>query len=421
LPVGEVKAAWDAREGLIGYRLFSATVASLGLIAVLWLARLAGLPPWAALLCGALAAAAPILIQDAHYGRPEAFVTTLLLVVVICAWPREQVSWAAIGLSAFGCGLLISAKISFLPLAWIPAVPLLAQWQRDQEGVARLALKLTALGLIAALGFFVGAPGAVLAPRQFVWGIRQLQKQYALGNPPFGHKDRSSVWDLMFGYFAGTFGLATLVLAFIGGLALLIQRKWMIVAVLAGPVLLTVFTFGRQHVFFERNLSHIVPLGIILVGIGATWMIERIQLQWVRFSAMVAIGVVTLWCPVSVSKRLLYKAFSGESEREVAAKIEEVQKNHQEAKWVTTLGAKGKNQILEELHRHVHESPRKVVLLHTVSYGDPWTKENEEAIRQEFEVTELASRPSDFPELPTSTLQVYASPWHRLWLVRPGR
>jgi hypothetical protein len=225
----------------------------------------------------------------------------------------------------------------------------------------------------------------------------------------------------MLGYFAGTFGWVTLLLVLLGTASLLLRRRFAIAAVLAGPVAITVFVFGRQKVFFERNLSHVVPLGIVLAVIGASWLIKRIPREWMRGLTVVIVATATLWHPVSVSKRLLFRSFSGANDREISAQIAAIERDHQGSTWVTTVGSIWKDQVSEELGRRLRDSPTRAVLLHTVTFGDPWTQESEEAIHAKFELTELATRPSDFPELPTSTLQVYASPWHHLWLVRGAR
>ena len=149
----------------------------------------------------------------------------------------------------------------------------------------------------------------------------------------------------MLEYFVGTFGWATLLLGLVGTASLLLRRRFAIAAVLVGPVAITVFIFGRQKVFFERNLSHVVPLGILLAVIGGSWLIGRIPREWMRGLAVVIVGTAALWRPVSVSERLLFRSFSGASDREVLAQLAATERDYPGSTWVTSVGSTWKDQV----------------------------------------------------------------------------
>ena len=80
----------------------------------------------------ALMAAMPLLVQDSHYARPEAFVLAVTgaayLLLLQFDSHRERLRY--LGCSAFCFGVLIACKISLIPMAAIPVVFLAAQPDR---------------------------------------------------------------------------------------------------------------------------------------------------------------------------------------------------------------------------------------------------------------------------------------------------
>ena len=144
--------AWRSREeGFILYRFLSVAFATAALVAVLWLAWLAG-GGTAALLAGLAAMVAVLQVQDAHYVRPESFMTLLMVLVVALAWPSPQRTTVRVLLSALLMGLLLACKVSLVLVCW---VPLLAAWWHGGAIVRRVWLVVAAAGAIAA-GFTLG-------------------------------------------------------------------------------------------------------------------------------------------------------------------------------------------------------------------------------------------------------------------------
>jgi hypothetical protein len=387
------------------------------LFGVFWLSRLASKSVWIAVGAVALTATAPILVQDAHYGRPESFVTALFLFVVIGAWPRERFLYTAVLGSSFACGLLIASKVSFLPLSWVPIVPAFVHWRRVNESLMGVSAKLVGVAAGIGFGFFVGAPAAVLHPRQFLYGFSRLQTQYSGGHPPFSQADGSAVWDVMIAYFGSTFGWLALLFGVIGAAMLLWERRFAVAALLAGPLFMMAVLFGKQRIFFERNLSHVVPLGIVLAMFGLGAVVSRLPRKWPQIAGATLLGGALLWVPATISVRLVARTFSGKSDSELRIKITNASTAYPESTWVTTSGASWGREAIEATSERLAERGTSV-LLHEISYGDEWTAQSLEEFKRAFDVTLLADQPSDFPELPTCTLQVYLSPWNRIWLVR---
>ncbi|MBC7369439.1 MAG: glycosyltransferase family 39 protein, partial [Undibacterium sp.] len=118
--------AWRSRNnGFWVYRFFVALLATV----VVWQTwelgrRVAG--DSAGLAAGALVAVVPLLVQDAHYLRPEAWVTALTMAAVMVGWPGERYRPGRVLGAALLLGGSLACKFSLLALAWLPLVPAVA-------------------------------------------------------------------------------------------------------------------------------------------------------------------------------------------------------------------------------------------------------------------------------------------------------
>ena len=418
---GPEAARWrDSREGLIVFRLLSVLLSMTGVgLAGLLAWRLSDGEAWTTLLAATLVGIAPILVQDAHYGRPEAFVTTLLLGVILLVLPRgEDPSWPAIAGAAFGCGVLIATKVTFLSLGWIPAIPVLAAAGRSRSPIRVLVQGAVVIGALTALGFFAGAPYAVLEPRQYMYGVRRLMQAYQGELPPHGHPGGGAVWDLVVLYFGATLGWLTLAFGGLGAVWLIVRKRWSDAALLVLPIVLMVVLFGRQSVFFERNLSHIVPLGLVLAALGVVRALRRLPAgPWCNLGAA-GLLVLLAWQPASVSWRMVSRGFSGAAAAEVAARRAELESQFPSLIWISSDWGHWWKQRGDEITRALEDPARRPVVFDGHLYGDGWTKASEADLRERLDLVDLGTLPTDFPEVPTCTLQTYLSPTHRLWLVR---
>lgn len=147
----------SAENGLRVYRFFSVLLAAFVVGQTWWVARRHF--GWrVTFLATGLVAVAPILVQDAHYARPEAFVTLLTLALVGLCRPEPQLAAGRVLAAAGVFGLLVAAKVSLLLLGFVLIVPIVA---------ARTGAKAWVLVLVpvaGALGFALGAPGALAHP-----------------------------------------------------------------------------------------------------------------------------------------------------------------------------------------------------------------------------------------------------------------
>ena len=190
-----------ARHPLFRERLFSGICGTLA-VAVFYLVTLKLIGRKEALAALAIMAVFPLLVQDAHYARPEAFATLLcgLVYLLSVLLLRSRRALLLLGASCFICGLLAACKISLVPMIAVPIVCLLARrldiWRSTAIVVSCFIL-----------GFFVGVPDAFFQPRQFWAGVEYLRHQYANEHPPHSLIDSSYCLRLLLSYFWQTMGI----------------------------------------------------------------------------------------------------------------------------------------------------------------------------------------------------------------------
>lgn len=278
----------DTLTDLAFYRITSLVFQLVTLILIFLTAKQLG-----GYACGLLAAAffavMPQPVIDAHYARPESFVMLLVIMAVWLALRahasrdfRYHLFAAAIWGVAFAC------KFSFAPMAFLA----LLQWQWRAVSVVNV------IAWVAA--FFVGvllsAPYAVLDPAGFLHGIRLLLTQYNDNLPPTVWLDAvlPSAGEL-FAYLAGFLGWPAIFL--------LVASLWVKAPVLRTVVRLSwlvtvtyLLVFAHATVFFERNLSHLLPLWAICFSLGSTALFARASMLAGknRVVARTAVGVIVI-------------------------------------------------------------------------------------------------------------------------------
>jgi len=409
-------AEWLGTErGLLAYRFFSVALGALAVWQTLRLAR-RGFGHGTAVLAGGMTAVATLLVQDAHYARPEAFVTVLTLATVGLCWPRPTFSGARIVAGAFLIGVLVAAKVSMLLLAFLPLVPLVSAWP-GRRGTAWIV----ALPVAAALGFAAGAPGAVLHPEVFLNGVRHLARQYAGLHPPHSHPDGGTVGGMMAHYFGATLGWPAMAGFVVGVGGLGWRRRWAELALLAGPVIVFAGYFATQSVFFERNLSHVVPLFIVVAAAGAKDAADWLAKRWPTISPVVPaaiLGLLLVYPSVRLTWPLVATEFSGRGAQRHHEFAEAIRARHPEAQWLATLFLT--EEPLHELAAHFGRSTRPV-LVGFSDYHDAWTVRNLQLLEQRFEIETVAEEEETFPGLPPCTLLTYHRARERYLLVRGVR
>lgn len=400
----------SAENGLWVYRFFSVLLGAVVVVQTITLARRAGGVAVAA-LAGGWASVSVLLVQDAHYARPEAFTTALTLLAVTLCWPAPKLRVGAVAAAALVLGVLVACKISLLLLAWLPLVPIASAHERRRTRALAACVVLVAF----LAGFAAGAPGAWQEPRAFMNGVQALFSQYGGGHPPHGHSDGGPVVDLLFGYFGATLGWALLVLAAIGIGLLAKARRWPELGLLAGPVILFFGYFATRAVFFERNLSHVLPLLLILAALGVAGLIApRVQSTRARVVALTGLGLLLGVPSLRFTWPLLQNEFSGRGATAHDQFEHQLKRTHAHADWWEALLLEASP--LERLTAHFKTSTRPV-LMRLTDYDDDWTRANVVRLRTEFTTRLIATYPSAFPPVPVCTLLTYHSATDRYFLI----
>ncbi len=407
-------SVWRSEDaGFWVYRFFSVVLATMSVWQALRLAQRVG-GKATALGAGVLVASSVQLVQDAHYSRPEAFVSMLTLAAVGCCWPRGKFRLLAVAGGAVAIGLLVACKVSMLLLVWMPLVPWLSGRRQATVGERARCLALVPLGIVG--GFVAGAPGAIANPAAFVNGVEFLMNQYGGLHPPHSHLDGRPVADMLAAYYVGTLGWAVLGCGAFGVAVLAWRRLWGELTVVAGPVLLFAGYFATRGVFFERNLSHVLPLFLVLAAIGAAVLVETVRgLLRRRFIAVPMLAAVALLGPsLILTVPLLRTEFSGEGSRIHMAFEADLKANHPRATWkeVSLLN----DGPLAELADHFKTAPNPV-LLRITDYNDEWNAYNLTLFAARFDAALVADYQGNFARVPVCTLHTYHSPHDRYYLV----
>ncbi len=264
--VGETLGVRDVPV-LIVYRVFSVLCQLLAMCLVYFMAKhLYG--DRAALCSAAFLAIAPQAVVDAHYARPESFVIFLVALACYLALKncqQRKLSWVLLESSIWG--VAFACKFSFFPMALLAFS--VSIWKQQRFSPILLWL----VGFV--LGVAISAPYLAKDLSGFWHGIGLLRHQYAATDAQGGWWYFTSLWQLL-AYLAVFFGIPIFLVMLAAGLQL--QRAARLFFVLSA--LCSVFyllLFSVQGVFFERNLSHLLPLWSVLFGAGADALLTRMK------------------------------------------------------------------------------------------------------------------------------------------------
>jgi hypothetical protein len=406
----------------VAYRQLSAWLGLLACVLTYACARKL-LDPALALLAVGLVGVFPLLVQDSHYARAEAFVTAgsaalLLLTLTI----RRNQTRALCFWTGVLCGILAACKISLTPLVFLPLLAVLVPLGRDSSVDAKRVL--TLCGLVAtgfAAGLLLGVPYGAIHWREYWRGWRHLKDQYSHPFYPFGPDPAGYCFGYMGRYFAATLGIP-LWLAFAAGVFHLVRKRlFVLCAILVGPVFFYALMFGAQFAFFERNVSHIMPWIALIAALGCAELWEWLHLLHISRESRsmilaLAIGVI-LWVPFTLSWRLAAFVLSGQTYDAMAEYESALSKNYQGLPFVQYDGWTSK--FLEQVGDYLKTHPSGFVLK-VGDANDDISHHRLRAAQQIFNMKPLATVPGHFPDLPTSTLQMYHGRNYSWYLVRPN-
>jgi Dolichyl-phosphate-mannose-protein mannosyltransferase len=404
------------------FRVFSAVCSTLTALPIFWIGlRARGFR--VACLAVLLSAIAPILVQDAHYARPEAFVTLLTLTLVALVWPRKKVTARRQVIVGLIFGILVACKVSMLLIAFLPFVSLLIEISlRDSHKPLRADwrhIRNVTLGICA--GFVTGCPGAIFHPGAFYRGFMNLMNQYSSVFFYYSHPDGGPVVDMLLAYLLATFGYLWM-LAFIVGV-LTTMRSWKLckgramLLLLFLPALLTIGYFATKIAFFERNFSHVIPLCCIGAALGIDqfrfWLQRRSRLPRL-LTHLVYLGAILGLCstPVKVCRYFFHATdpivITERKQREAIA-IEKAQFSH-------TFHWQHSGCRFNREGERLAKDPSNRVGVVLYDYYDKASPIEYQIFHERYEAEELLQEETLFPGIPFCTLHVYHSP--RRWYYR---
>jgi hypothetical protein len=306
---------------IVFYRFCSAGFGTLGLALAVFLAfRIQG---WSlAFGVGLWMAVNPLLVQDSHYARPEAFLVLMTLVLLwMCRSRRLGPGWWSL-VAGLIFGFLAACKVTLLLWFWLPLMACFmdeGDWRSCTwtERFARLGLVVA--GAIG--GFVAGVPRILADMGGYLTGLNVLRSEYGHSALYSSHFPSAAVYDFLGRYLIETVGWGVACFFVIGLADAIARLRWRLILAIFLPVVVLAAYMGSQSVFFERNMSHAVPLYLLGSGLGLTALVEtQHRHRWRRplfFTMVVAAALV----PSEISGRMVYSGFSGRFEKARAREL----------------------------------------------------------------------------------------------------
>jgi hypothetical protein len=306
---------------IVFFRGCSAAFGTMGLaLAMLAAYRIQG---WSlALGAGLWMAVNPLLVQDSHYARPEAFLVLLLLALFWMSLSRSpRAGWRSL-LAGLLFGFLVACKVTLLIWAWLPLMACFRdgdEWRSCGWGTRLARVGLVAAG--AAVGFVAGVPRVVADMGGYLTGLRLLRGTY--GGFVFyrSHFPSAPVYDFLGRYLIETVGWAVACLFAIGLADAVARRRWRLFLAIFLPVLTLAAYMGAQSVFYERNMSHAMPLYLLGGGLGLSVLAEtQRSRRWFRPLVVLLVVAASLES-AEITGRMVFLGFSGRFENARAQEL----------------------------------------------------------------------------------------------------
>jgi hypothetical protein len=412
-------AKWNKeRLGIVVHRLFSVLCSTATVAMLMLMARRIG-GGFIMIGTGLLAATNVQLVQDAHYARPEAFMSLSFAVVIWLGFLPEVRVWRPV-MMAFLVGLLAAVKFTN---AIVFILPVYAIWQilhkRDAGAMAlgRFAvILLTVVTLAFVAGWALGVPYALIHPARYMKGVKFLSHAYSGVFPPYTLPNHGPSWPTMRACFLATQGLPLLTAMALGIARCCLRRRFNEIVLLVLPVAGFVFLFGTQKMFVERNLSPVLPFALLLASAGffamANWLwqnnLRRIGatlLAAVLLASITGDRAVWLLLREGVTETNVdgYDAYLKGLDRDFPGVRQSFTSffNENDMDWL-----KG-----ELMGRHE-------VLLNVFDFNDAYKKHGLEEMERRFNVFPVAEYRGTFADYPLSGLNNFHGPRMRTYLVR---
>lgn len=364
----------------------------------------------------------PLLVQDALYARPEPFVTVLTLLLL---WGVQgRASGGRLFLSALAAGVLVATKISMvglLPLLFLPnASPEARFWPGlrayIKQALAALPLRAVAILPGVAVGFVLAAPFALANTGDYWTGIEFLLRQYGGPQWPFGLGEATASERLVYvgHYFGATTGALLLALSLAGAIWAGAAQNFRALAIYVLALLFAI-RFATYPAFFERNLSHLIPVFLIFAAYGLVRLgaVAPARKAWVRPVTLAAILAVAMIPAVRTTTLLLAEEFSGDARRELNRLRAEMVSTH--SLEATVIGGEQDYAALND-----ESFPRCTSwLLEVVHFHSARSDASLLRVAAQTGFREVGRYVSKFMYVPTASLHTYTTPTI-IFLSRPA-
>lgn len=405
--------AWSTERG--GVLLMRALSVLCGALAVAWTffvgERVGGRT--VAVVGALLVLANPQLTADGHYARPEALLTWLALVVVWLALADDFLDWRwRLAGSAFLVGFMLAAKVT---MGLLLVAPLWIAWKRGQEPLPlpvrsrQLDGALLSAAALTLIGFGAGVPGALANPGAFINGVEVLARQYGGFHEPHSDYAGGRCALVLGSFYLVTVGALAVGLMIGGVVRWWRQRNWAGLALLAVPVVLYAGYFATKRVFFERNLSHALPLAFLLAGAGTTWLGSAVAREsgWRSRAVLVLVALLAAAPGAAVTVSLLTRALSGDDARSFEKQTREIRARYADIEWrPVNLLFSANLQTLRKDFAFSH----KPILIQYQEFNDSYSRHYGEILDREFVTFDAGTIDEALSDLPCSTLNVYHGP-----------
>jgi Dolichyl-phosphate-mannose-protein mannosyltransferase len=408
-------------EPVVIDRMFSACLGLLACLLTYECAKIL-LGPSFALLAMLFTGVLPLLVQDSHYARAEALVTAgTLAVFYLTLRLLAKPSYKLCFWCAFLLGFLIASKVSLGALVYLP---LCATWMalraQHRDNLLTMAehAAVTITGGIA--GFLLGVPYILVNLHGWWAGWRSLRDQYSHPFPPHGPDPEGYCFGFIANYFWRTFGAALIILAVIGIIYFVRRKQYVSAFFVSSPLVFCYAIFGMEESFFERNMSHVVPLLAILAAAGCAEIWDLLKRPVVprdlRIAAMGLTIILALWIPLSISWFFAVTVLSGKLYEEAGYYDALTQDTHKGMPfYADNLFDR---QSLKRIQEKTIANPNGFVL-RLDDANDAISRRRLALAEHIFHMKLLAQLPGHFADLPTCTLQIYHSKSYAWYFVQP--
>ena len=396
------------RPSMLRLRAFSALLETLTLLLFAFGAtRMLG--AGGGCIATALAAFNPTLIQDAHYARPEGFLTLLTLGFLFVVAREGAPTRRRAIVAGVLFGLLCACKNTMGILCVVPLI-----WLRgasNKSDVWKLGGWLAAAAIAT---FLLAAPGFWMHFGDYWDGIQRAKTQYSNPFPVHGPPDGSAHYGMVLAYFTATLGISTAILVAAGGVAWWRGDERRRVWIWLLPPLLFAGYFGSKSIFFERAYSPVLLPLFLVAGAGGAALLRRGIHASVGAALLTGLAILPAAC---VSLEFVGAAVSGramERVRSYEARLREAVPD------VTIVETPMWSPIHLDAIREQRATSKGPLIVRVLEYDDAWTPSVYTDFLLRLSAHEFAGLRGPFAGFPVSTLQMYHVPTSRyVWVGSP--